>query len=159
MVSRRMAMVETSDDQNGVVVHKSIGQRSGANQDPRSDWAIDASYFGGLWCSSLATLGNNDIPSGGQQLYYGSSSSRSAVLDTTGELTTVSTIWSYNLQFCVYVELYGRTLQEWGCHTTSLRVKTLTCEWLDSICENEQWVSPASLHWKLQECVGSTSYV
>ena len=56
MVYRRMAMVETNDDRNGIVVHRSISQRSGANQDPRSDRAVDASYFGGLWCgSSLAT--------------------------------------------------------------------------------------------------------
>ena len=48
----------------------------------------------GLWCgSSLATLGvNEDIPNGGWQLYCGNRSSRSAVLDTTGELTFVSTI-------------------------------------------------------------------
>ena len=85
-------MVETNDDQNGIVVHRSIGQRSGANQDPRSDRAVDASYFGGLWCgSSLATLGVKDIPNGGQQLYCGSSSSRSAVLDTTGDLAALST--------------------------------------------------------------------
>ena len=93
MVSRRMEMVETSDDRNGIVVHRSIGQRSGANQDPRSDRAVDASYFGGLWCgSSLATRESMISQMGGQQLYCGSSSSRSAVLDTTGELTTMSTI-------------------------------------------------------------------
>ena len=40
MVSRRMAMVETNDDRNGIVVHRSISQRSGANQDPRSDRAV-----------------------------------------------------------------------------------------------------------------------
>ena len=57
-----------------------------------ADRAVGASYFGGLWCgSSLATLGVNNIPNGGRQLYCGSSSSRSAVLDTTGALTTLST--------------------------------------------------------------------
>ena len=47
IVSKRMAMVETSDDRDGVVVHRSISQSSGANQDPRSDRAIDANYFSG----------------------------------------------------------------------------------------------------------------
>ena len=39
VVSRRMAMVETSNDRYGIVVQRSIGQRSRANQDPRSDTA------------------------------------------------------------------------------------------------------------------------
>ena len=47
--------------------------------------------FGGLWCgSSLATRESMINQMGGWQLYYGSSSSRSAVLDTTGELTFAS---------------------------------------------------------------------
>ena len=37
MMSRRMAMVETSNDRNGVVVHRSISQRSRVSQDPRSE--------------------------------------------------------------------------------------------------------------------------
>ena len=40
MLTRRMAMVETNDDRNGIVVHRSISQRSGANQDPRSGRAV-----------------------------------------------------------------------------------------------------------------------
>ena len=49
----------------------------------------DASYFGVLlWCgSSLATLGNTEIPNVRTAVVLWSSSSRSAVLDTTGELT------------------------------------------------------------------------
>ena len=37
VVSRRMAMVETNDDRNGIVVHRSISQRSGANQKPMAN--------------------------------------------------------------------------------------------------------------------------
>ena len=49
--------------------------------------------FGGLWCgSSPATRESMISQMGGQQLYCGSSSNRSAVLDTTGELIIVSTV-------------------------------------------------------------------
>ena len=34
MVSRRMAMVETNNDRNGIVVHRSIGQRNEPTKIP-----------------------------------------------------------------------------------------------------------------------------
>ena len=86
--------------------------------------------FGGLWCgSSLATLGIKDIPNGGQQLYYGSSSSRGAVLDTTGELTTMTkidpTIYSF---VCVESCMEGHYRSAGEATRQALKVMTLTCE-------------------------------